>query len=1017
MMYAEWSDRLLHWVATLEKDFFQPVGELHFQGFTTYEHMSYEQASCQDFTTFPSDTPWGDEWEYLWLRAIVPLPENKAKQPLVLKLQPGGESCIYVNGNAFGTYRAGWVGIEHHYMVDNYLDEDIACNGRFELMLEVYAGHFYPNGQINFCAPGPVLPGSYENERKGTPRAVLGKSEIGYWNEIAYQLWLDVKTLEQTMQQMEAHSLRARKIEKALQEFTLRVDFEQPLEARVHDYALARECLKEALACKNGCTTPVFYGVGNAHLDVVWLWTLAETERKILRTFAAQLRLLERYPEYRFLQSQPQLYDMCKKRYPKLYQGIREAIGKGSWIAEGAMWVEPDTNMTAGESLVRQLLYGITFFEQELGVNCEILWLPDTFGYSAVLPQLLKDCGIKYLVTQKIFWSYNDGERFPYHYFTWQGMDGSRIDTFLPTSYTYRTDPKELCETWKKRVQEDDLSCFLLPFGYGDGGGGPTRDDIELALRQADLEGCPKIKMTHPVELFEDLQDMGGTQHCYVGELYFDAHRGVYTTQADIKKGNRRAELALRRAEIWSSLARAEQGYSYPHSKLETLWKNVLLNQFHDILPGSSIERVYAQANALYQQTLGEAEAVCQDALEALQGKEEGYFNDLSWERTILMKKDGEDALLTLPSLGYQSLCCAVLLNDDQKACIEKTDYGYVLQNNHVLAAINSNGEMTSFILKESGRQLAGGSMNCFRLYKDVPRNFDAWDIDSMYELQGVPLQELATVEIGANSPAKCSLRVTRKISHSILVQEIILYANSKRIEFDTTIQWHELHRLLKVSFPIKVLAQEGINEMQYGYVKRPTHRSRRYEKDRFEVCNHRYSALCEESHGGAVLNDCKYGVSMVDNCISLTLLRAAASPEMATDQGLHQFTYAFTGWDGSFLQSDVVRQGYELNCPPVKSLVPSLGQSYFSIKGAENIIIDCIKLAEDQSGDLMIRLYESKRASTLCELVTPLHVVQCYQSNLLEKVRQPLAMLPAGIPLSFRPFEVKTLRLVTCAR
>ena len=333
--------------------------------------------------------------------------------------------------------------------------------------------------------------------------------------------------------------------------------------APIDDYKKARALLRPAMAARNGDTMPRMYAIGNAHLDLAWLWPMAETHRKTARTFAAQLRHLAEYPEYRFLQSQPAAYAMCREHYPELYERILKAIGSGRWIAEGAMWVEPDTNMTSGESLVRQLIHGKRFFKDELGVDSVVLWLPDTFGYSAALPQILKGCGVKYLVTQKIFWSYNEGDAFPYHYFTWQGADGSEIDTFLPTSYTYRTDPKELCETWKKRVQKRGLDAFLIPFGYGDGGGGPCRDHIEYARRAADIEGVPKLSMESPTRFFERMEAEGGPMHTYVGELYFSAHRGVFTAQADIKKGNRRCETALREAEMWGALAML-RGWAWP---------------------------------------------------------------------------------------------------------------------------------------------------------------------------------------------------------------------------------------------------------------------------------------------------------------------------------------------------------------------------------------------------------------------------------------------------------------------
>jgi len=435
-LISEWADRLRYWTHNLAQDFYKPIGQINFDSFTTFEQLSTEQALTQKFSPITRGTEWGEEWQYMWLKAKIILPEEARGEAIVMDLNPGGEATIFVNGAEFGTKRADWVTAPHHFIEDNFLCESGEAGKSFDLLLEVYAGHFFPQSIFGGVAVGPVLPGAYQDPFAGKPRARLDECTFGIWNEAAYQLWLDVVTLTEIMQCLPDESLRAAKIAKALKDFTLTVDFEQPRENRLKDYAKAQEILKPLMQMKNGSTAPTFYAVGNSHLDIAWLWPLEETIRKTARTFAQQLRLLEKYPSYKYLQSQPQSYEMCKEHYPALYEKIKAAVKGGHWIAEGGMWVEPDTNMTSGESLVRQLLFGTKFFKDEFGVDCEILWLPDTFGYSAALPQILKSFGIKYLVTQKIFWTYNEGDRFPYHYFKWQGNDGSEIVSFLPTIYS-----------------------------------------------------------------------------------------------------------------------------------------------------------------------------------------------------------------------------------------------------------------------------------------------------------------------------------------------------------------------------------------------------------------------------------------------------------------------------------------------------------------------------------------------------------------------------------------------------
>lgn len=1066
VMNAEWRDRVDHWVRTLKEDFYEPLGEISWEASRTMEHLSPEEARELPFVPVQPGFVWGNTWEYCWFQGSVTLPAKAEGKRIVLNLDPDGESTLFVNGKSFGTYRASWVSEKHHYVEDNVLTREGKAGERFDILMETYAGHYYPEAPTGGCATGPVLEGLYQDPLEEGRRRTLGVCTFGIWDEDAYQLYMDVQTLLGLLEVVDLSSLRAAKIAEALEQFTLTVDFEQDREARQASYREASAQLRPVMEAVNGSTQPVFYAIGNAHLDLAWLWPMAETHRKTSRTFAAQLRLLEEYPEYKFLQSQPASYEMCRKYYPELFERIRDAIGKGQWIAEGAMWVEPDTNMASGEALIRQLVHGKRYYKDVLGTDSVILWLPDTFGYTAALPQILQGCGVRYLVTQKIFWSYNDGEPFPYHYFTWRGMDGSEITSFLPTSYTYRTDPKEINDVWKNRVQARDLDAFLLPFGYGDGGGGPARDYVEYALRQKDIEGGVKVKMAGPLEFFEDMEKLGGPKNTYVGELYFSAHRGTYSSQADIKKNNRKSELMLREMEMWACAA-SLRGWTYPIEQADGLWKTLLLHQFHDILPGSSIARVYVEANAAHEKLQAEAAGITADAAAALMEKKEGVtvFNSLSFDRKALITlpeeyadgaakadgtavpvqrtSEGVKALVSLPSCGAVSLYpkagkmpaeeSSETVAEAQGAFLQKTEDSFVMENSLVRARINGQGEVTSFRLKtenagEGGlsREYAAGPMNRLRLFKDVPRKFDAWDVDSNYicqEVQGAYDVELQPAEEGLEAV----LKVTGKISQSTYTQYIRLAADSRRLEFETIVDWKELHRMLKTAFPVNVYAENGINEIQFGYLERPAHRSRPYDQERFEVCNHRYSAFCDGNSGAAVLNNCKYGISMNGNSLELTLLRASASPEMRADNKVHHFTYAFTAWEGSFMDSDVVRQGYELNVKPYVAAGSGQDFSLLSIDRG-NIILDTMKPAEDGSGDLILRLYESKKAAVTARIqfspellgagsalnggedcAPDCHVYAC---DMLENVTEELPVTDGALALSFHPFEIKTIRI-----
>lgn len=1062
LMHSEWQDRVKHWIRTLKDDFYEPLGEISWEAFTTMEYLTPQEAQEGDFAPVGPGFTWGREWEYAWFKGAITLPERAQGQRIVMDLKPDGESALFVNGKAFGTYRASWVYEPHHFMEDNVLSACGKKGEHFDLLMETYAGHFIPEAPTGGCATGPVLPGAYRDGAEEGKRRVLGKCTYGIWNEEAYQLYMDVSTLSMLLTTLEENSLRAARIAKALQQFTLIADFEQPREGRIASYKEAREALRPVMEAKNGSTAPVFYAVGNAHLDLAWLWPMAETYRKTERTFAAQLRLIEEYPEYKFIQSQPASYEMCRKYYPELFARIKEAIKGGQWIADGAMWVEPDTNMASGEALIRQLVHGKRYYKEEFGVDSEILWLPDTFGYTAALPQILKGCGVKYLVTQKIFWSYNEGEQFPYHYFTWQGMDGSQIVSFLPTSYTYRTDPIEANRIWKERTQLQDLDAFLMPYGYGDGGGGPARDYVEYAKRQEDLEGSVKVKMAGPAEFFHDMEQQGGPVNTYVGELYFSAHRGTYTSQAMIKQNNRLSELAMREMEMWSCLA-MNKGMEYQLSRADALWKEVLLHQFHDILPGSSIARVYVEAEKAHKEIRRGAAEMKEKAFAVLTGlsNEQAVtvFNSLSFERTALVElperfsggartleglpvpvqsaEEGESAgnpggyavkaLVTIPSCGGVSLIPAeagnacgeagVVLAEAGKSApvsaeqvtVRKQGESFVMENNRVKAVVNDRGEVVSFVLKSSGREFAAEPMNRFRLYKDVPRLFDAWDIDSNYIHQEIEALREAKVEV-VSEGLEGVLKVSGRIGNSSLVQYIRLEAEGTRLNFDTQIDWKELHRLLKACFPVNVYAENGINEIQFGYMERPAHRSRPYDKDRFEVCNHHYSAFCDGVHGAAVLNDSKYGISMNGNALELSLLRASACPEMQADNRVHHFTYGFTAWEGSFADSDVVRQGYELN---VKPEIYAGALETFSAAEIDqaNVILDTMKPAEDGSGDVILRLYESKKAAVTAKVRCALGS-RAYLCDMLENVREEIPVENGEMTLAFGAFEVKTVRM-----
>jgi alpha-mannosidase len=723
---------------------------------------------------------------------------------------------------------------------------------------------------------------------------------------------------------------------------------------------------------------------------------------------------------------------MLKRRYPEIYQRVKDAIAEGQFIPEGGTWVEPDTNISGGESLIRQFVHGKRFYKEELGVDSEMLWLPDVFGYSGALPQIMRGCGVKYFSTQKIFWAYHGGAPFPYNTFIWEGIDGSEVFVHLHNDYNAQVDPDNVIERWRERVQKDGFATRLYPFGYGDGGGGPTRNHLEFAHRLRDLEGAPKFRITDPMDYFKDQDARGWPDARYVGELYFQAHRGVLTSQAKTKLGNRKSEFGLRRAEMWGTIAKAMASYAFPVDEIDEAWKTVLLNQFHDILPGSSIARVYEEAEAAYAEVVEIADQVAEDAAGELTNPDEGLtaFNDLSWARTALITlpetyegvvDDSGDPLpvqtvegaryteVTVPSCGWASIKPGASHEVDNTLTVNEG----LLENAYLRVTFNERGEITSLVDKTAPvGEFAAGPCNVFKMFKDVPTRFDAWDIDSMYENTPVELNEPAEIEVVAAGPLVGILRVTRPLHNSTMTQEISLRRGSRRVEFKTTIDWQERHKLLKVAFPVTVHANEALHEIQFGHIARPNHRSRPFDEDRFEVANHKWTALAEASRGFAVLNDSKYGVNVLHNSINLTLLKSALAPDMEADLGIQTFTYAVYPWMGSFADSPVVNEGYELNAPVLT--VPGTAEqaSLFSVS-EPNIIIEAVKPAEDGSSDVIVRLYESKRTATACTLRTALPVASAVETDMLESsVLDELACEDGNVDLVLNPFEVKTVRL-----
>jgi alpha-mannosidase len=1026
---AELRRRIEAWKEELTRHFYTPLGTFEVQGFTTYEMLTIEDARKGKFKRFPAGTKWGAKWEYGWFKASIVLPEEARAKRIVADINVGGESAVFINGVAAGCVRRyeAWQMMNPVHLNRVTLGFAAVPGECFELLMECYSGH---GPRVAHTGPTPMDRLTVPEPKE--PQVEVGTNSFGVWNEDVYQLWLDVESLFQIREKLDKESLRLAEIDKALKEFTFIVDFEVSFDEMLRSVQESRRKLKPLLECRNGTTMPEMFAFGHSHLDIGYMWTLKETRRKCARTLSTQIALMDEYPEYKYFQSQPFLLWKTKNDYPELFGRIKEKVSNGQIMPEGGMWVEADTNITGGESLVRQFIYGKRFLKEEFNVESEICWLPDGFGFSAALPQIMLGCGVKYFSSAKLFSGFSNGERFPYNVFSWEGIDGSKVLASLPMEYSLNTQPKDLINTWNIRVQKDNMSSMLYPFGHGDGGGGATRDHIEFLKRNRDLEGVPRIKIGHPKDYFSGIEQQGVLEERYTGELYFSGHRGTYTSQAKLKKSNRTSEMMLREAEMWSAAAAALGGYKVPSEELDYLWKLVLLNQFHDILPGSCIQKVAEEAQEAYIEVIKKTSSLVSEATKEICRKEEAItiFNSLSWQRSSIIElpeafntavdEDGnvlevqevdskKYVEVSSPSCGWTTF-----RSTDGEAIGKKMRVfakERSLENNLIKIEFNDLGEITTIIDKESGKNIADGSCNSFKMYKDAPALCDAWEMDSIYENQPVELKELAKLQVVCEGPLFAKMKIMRRINNSELIQFVTLKHNSRRVDFHTTIDWRERHKLLKVCFPVDIHSNEAVHETQFGYVKRPNHRSRQFDADRFEVCNHKWTALMEENRGFAVLNDSKYGVSVFENSINLTLLKSALAPDMNADRGLQQFTYSFYLWNGNFADSDVIREAYELNCPVSITEGNGGSMSLFSVD-TKNVIIETVKPAYDNSGDIIVRMYESKRTTTKCILNTALPAEEVYSTNMLEACKDLIAMTDRGIELELKPFEIATLRI-----
>ncbi len=841
----------------------------------------------------------------------------------------------------------------------------------------------------------------------------------------------------------------------ALEEALLAVDLQGSRAELAQDLTRARAVLAQRV----GALAPdpeagsVFL-TGHSHIDVAWLWPLREKVRKCGRTFSTACRLLERHPDYYFSCSQPQLYAYTKAHYPALYDEIKKWVRTGRWACSGGMWVESDCNVPSGESLVRQVLHGVGFFEREFGVRPRSLWLPDVFGYPGSLPGILVGCGLTNFFTCKLHWQARN--EFPVNLFWWEGVDGSRLVAHIPRlrdMYNGTPNPEQLHIAWDNYHQKDVYPEVLMPFGYGDGGGGPTDDMLEFAARAKRYPGVPDTRQGPEERYFDGARKVGADLPSWVGELYLETHRGTYTTHAEIKRANRKNELALRDAELLGALANA-QGAQVDMTSLQEAWSNLLLLQFHDILPGSSIGQVYREAAADHARIHATALAVRDRALGALAARVNTsaqmlLVNSLSWGRRDVahvhvpslgldwrapievlhdtgqavpaqVVSGGETGVEVVfapgevPSLGYRSISVQQAQEEPQTSL--QAD-GLRLESRYYVLQLAEDGSIAQLFDKRAAREVLpeGQAANLLQLFQDGPEREAAWNVHATLDKRQYAWDPGTSVRVLETGPVRLVVRIARHYRGSTLVQDLVLYDQSPRIDFVTQANWQARQVLLKVAFPVEVRATEATYEIQFGAITRPTHRNTSWEQEKFEVCGHRWVDLSEAGYGVSLLNDCKYGHDVSGNVLRLTLLRGTERPDPDADRGEHRFTYALLPHEGDWRYAETVRRAAELNVPLL--CVPASGcagdlpaaHSFLSVEGPA--ILETVKPAEDGDG-LILRLYEPNGGRGRVRVRTRARLGAVTECSHLEEARSEVVAEASSFGFHIKPFQARTFRV-----
>ncbi|QGR00323.1 alpha-mannosidase [Paenibacillus psychroresistens] len=1019
---------------------FQKVGDVPVRYMETSEHL-YEVPSENDsWKKAHSGLAWGKAWESAWFKGTFEIPASlKGKKLFVSAQTDGVEAFFWVNGKPKGIFTHAKEAENrgnHHTLL---LADEAKVGAVYELAFEGYAGHPCFGTQ-------PYQTYQSNDGYHDRFERVFQSIDIMICKEDVKDFVFDLRTLNQLSSSGRVDEFRRGRIVNALLEaFTVLEQSPDEVSEDIWRPGIKKACeiIKPLLQQKNADSAPKAGIIGHSHMDTAWLWTRDETIRKCARTYANVLSLMEQYPEYTFIQSSAFHAELMRRHYPTIFEGMKQRIAEGRWEPNGGVWIECDCNLVSGESMVRQFLKGQRYTREHFGYTADTFWLPDTFGYSAAIPQIMESFHVRYFLTTKLSW--NDTNRFPYDTFRWRGLDGTTVLTHFNSIHCW-PDAETLIQRVYDTTQKQVVDSRLISYGYGDGGGGPQYEMLEAARRMKDVEGAPKAEHTTVSRFMQELEQTAVNPPLHVGELYFEGHRGTLTQMHQIKRNNRKAEFAMQNLElleVWSWV----NGGAAPSARRDEIYEILLINQFHDILPGTSIPEVHDRAISEVNDIIREAQEMTAALLaKAVVAKPESItvWNTLSWTRTGTIAVNqipdgfipeqaslisqriediaGRKSLLIggveLPALGAQVIDLK-RVSVSNSAVAKASPFQMVgnrLETPYAIVLFDENGYIVSFIDKTSARELRGSGypLNAFLMGEDLPGAWDNWDIDrdvfGKLKLQNT----LICRDVVADGELQFRIRSHYRIGlNSALKQDIVFHANSPQVDFETIIDWREKHQLLKVGFNVNILAHSARHEIQFGHVERPTHTNTTYDQSMFEVCAHKWTDISENRFGIALLNDCKYGVSVDGSDIRLSLHKGGTHPDPRGDEGLHEVTYSLLPHQGGFSAETVIRPAYELNVKPLVAYGSSNREiNSFLEVGASNVILETVKPAEVDKA-YIIRLYEAERSAVngmwLRFNTIPSRVTLV---NMLEEELLELPVNGAEVLLDFHAFEIKTVKV-----